>query len=138
MSDIVDNKAQHRFELTVEGRTPQAFVETSAQSWAEKNLEGLLAGEQVTLDAAAGDKAGPITLAMAVSAPAPDAPISVFLVSTSCHVKMPREVLMAQTLTSLAMLPIQLNLGASNWAPSRCPTNGSNTMPRAVAASTAS
>ncbi|MEP7117952.1 MAG: Gldg family protein [Acidobacteriota bacterium] len=61
--------------VPVDGRTPQAFVETSAQSWAEKNIEGLLAGQQVTLDAAAGDKPGPIALAMAVSAPAPDAPV---------------------------------------------------------------
>ena len=55
--------------VTVDGRTPQSFVETSAQSWAEKNLEGLLAGEQVSLDAATGDRQGPIALAMAVSAP---------------------------------------------------------------------
>jgi ABC-type uncharacterized transport system involved in gliding motility auxiliary subunit len=59
---------------TKEGRSPQPFIETSAQSWAESNLEGLLAGEQVSLGAAAGDRQGPIALAMAVSAPAPDAP----------------------------------------------------------------
>jgi ABC-type uncharacterized transport system involved in gliding motility auxiliary subunit len=58
----------------VEGRTPQSFVETSAQSWAETNLEGLLAGEQVSLDPATGDRPGPIALAMAVSAAATDAP----------------------------------------------------------------
>ena len=59
---------------TVEGRTPQPFIETSPQSWAEANLEGLVAGERVSLDPAAGDRPGPITLAMAVSAPATDAP----------------------------------------------------------------
>ena len=58
----------------VNGRTAQAFVETSAQSWAEKDLGGLVSGQQVTLDAAAGDKQGPIALGAAVSAAATDAP----------------------------------------------------------------
>ena len=58
----------------VEGRTPQPFIETSAQSWAETSLAGLVAGEQVSLDPAAGDRPGPVTLAMAVSAAATDAP----------------------------------------------------------------
>src|SRR5271155_696215 len=51
-----------------------------------------------------------------LSAPVPDAPISVFLVRMSCQVAMPRPALKAHTLTSLAMLPIQLNFGASNCA----------------------
>ena len=59
---------------TVEGKTAQPVVETSAQSWAEKDLGGLTGGQEVSLDAAAGDRQGPITLAAAVSAPAPDAP----------------------------------------------------------------
>lgn len=59
---------------TAEGRTPQPFIETSAQSWSEANLAGLVAGEQVSLDPAGGDRPGPIALAMAVSAPASDAP----------------------------------------------------------------
>jgi ABC-type uncharacterized transport system involved in gliding motility auxiliary subunit len=50
------------------GRIAQAFVETSAQSWAEKDLAGLIGGQQVTLDAEAGDRQGPIALAAAVSA----------------------------------------------------------------------
>ena len=58
----------------VEGRSPQPFIETSPQSWAESNLEGLLAGQQVSLDPATGDRPGPIALAMAVSAAATDAP----------------------------------------------------------------
>ena len=58
----------------VNGRTAQAFVETSAQSWAEKDLGGLVSGQQVTLDAAAGDKQGPIALGAAVSAAATNAP----------------------------------------------------------------
>jgi ABC-type uncharacterized transport system involved in gliding motility auxiliary subunit len=58
----------------VNGRTAQAFVETSAQSWAEKDLAGLVAGQQVTLDAEAGDRPGPIALGAAVSAPATSAP----------------------------------------------------------------
>lgn len=60
--------------VTVEGKTPQSFIETSAQSWAESNLAGLIAGEQVSLDPATGDKAGPVVLAMAISAPATNAP----------------------------------------------------------------
>jgi ABC-type uncharacterized transport system involved in gliding motility auxiliary subunit len=63
----------------VNGHTAQAFVETSAQSWAEKDLGGLTSGQQVTLDPATGDKPGPIALGAAVSAaataaPAPPAP----------------------------------------------------------------
>ncbi len=58
----------------VENRSPQPFIETSPQSWAESNIDGLLAGQQVTLDAPDGDRQGPIALAMAVSAPAADAP----------------------------------------------------------------
>jgi ABC-type uncharacterized transport system involved in gliding motility auxiliary subunit len=56
------------------GRTAQTFVETSAQSWAEKNLAGLTSGQPVSLDAEAGDKQGPIALGAAVSAAAPNAP----------------------------------------------------------------
>jgi ABC-type uncharacterized transport system involved in gliding motility auxiliary subunit len=52
----------------VNGRVAQAFVETSAQSWAEKDLAGLVGGQQVTLDAEAGDRQGPIALGAAVSA----------------------------------------------------------------------
>jgi ABC-type uncharacterized transport system involved in gliding motility auxiliary subunit len=47
-------------------------VETSAQSWAEADLKSLLAGQQVTLDASAGDRPGPVSLAVAVATPAPD------------------------------------------------------------------
>jgi ABC-type uncharacterized transport system involved in gliding motility auxiliary subunit len=57
-----------------QGRTAQAVIETSGQSWAEKDLAGLMAGKQVSLDAASGDKAGPISLAAAVSAPPTDLP----------------------------------------------------------------
>ena len=60
-----------------------------------------------------------------LSAPVPEAPITVFLVSMSCQVAMPRAALKAHTLTSLAMLPIQLNFGPSNCAPSGWPRIGS-------------
>jgi ABC-type uncharacterized transport system involved in gliding motility auxiliary subunit len=56
----------------VDGRTAQAVVETSGNSWAETNLAGLAAGGEVSLDEEAGDKPGPITLAAAVSLPAPE------------------------------------------------------------------
>lgn len=59
---------------TVDGRTPQPVIQTSAQSWAEKDLAGLTAGGEVSLDESKGDRPGPITLSAAVTAPAPDAP----------------------------------------------------------------
>jgi ABC-type uncharacterized transport system involved in gliding motility auxiliary subunit len=59
---------------TAEGKTTQSFVETSPRSWAEKDIASLSTGQDVTLDAAAGDRQGPIVLAAAASAPAPDVP----------------------------------------------------------------
>jgi ABC-type uncharacterized transport system involved in gliding motility auxiliary subunit len=56
-------------------RTPQVYVETSAQSWAESDLKALGSGEaRVALDENAGDKRGPIGIAAAVSADAPNQP----------------------------------------------------------------
>jgi ABC-type uncharacterized transport system involved in gliding motility auxiliary subunit len=59
---------------TVEGKTAQPVIETSAQSWAEKDLGGLVGGQEVSLDTTKGDRQGPITLAAAVTAAAPEAP----------------------------------------------------------------
>ena len=60
-------------------RTPTTFVETSRASWAESNFASLSTG--VALDAEGGDKAGPLSVAVAVSSAAdagadtpPDAP----------------------------------------------------------------
>jgi ABC-type uncharacterized transport system involved in gliding motility auxiliary subunit len=53
------------------GRTAQPIVETSAQSWAETDLKGLTSGK-VEFNADQGDRQGPITLGVAVSAPASD------------------------------------------------------------------
>jgi len=55
------------------GRTAQAVVQTSQQSWAESNLATLTSGQGVRMETDAGDKAGPVTIAAAVSAPATDA-----------------------------------------------------------------
>ena len=57
------------------GRVAQPFIETSAQSWAEANIDGLTTG-QVELNEEAGDRPGPITIGMAVSvaAPLPETP----------------------------------------------------------------
>lgn len=55
------------------GRTAQAIVETSQQSWAETNLATLTSGEGVKLDSNSGDKAGPVKIAAAVSAPVANA-----------------------------------------------------------------
>jgi ABC-type uncharacterized transport system involved in gliding motility auxiliary subunit len=53
----------------VGGRSAQAFVETSAQSWAETDVKTVLAGGKVGLDEAKGDKRGPVAIAAAASAP---------------------------------------------------------------------
>jgi ABC-type uncharacterized transport system involved in gliding motility auxiliary subunit len=51
-------------------RFPQALVETSANSWAESNIKELTSTGKVSRDLDQGDTAGPVTLAVAVSAPA--------------------------------------------------------------------
>lgn len=56
------------------GRVAQTFVETGEQSWAESDLKALGAGARVALDENAGDKRGPISIAAAVSADAPEQP----------------------------------------------------------------
>jgi len=59
----------------VNGHTPQSIVETSPQSWAEADIEGLGKNDgRVELNPEQGDKAGPISLGAAVSAAATDAP----------------------------------------------------------------
>ncbi len=63
-----------------EGRTAQPFIESSARSWAEADIKALLTTGEVTMDAAAGDKPGPLAIGSAVAAPItteppkPDAP----------------------------------------------------------------
>jgi len=51
-------------------RIPTTIVETSRASWAESNFASLSTG--VALDAEGGDKAGPLSVAIAVSAPVAD------------------------------------------------------------------
>lgn len=55
-------------------RFAQAFVETGAKSWAESDMQTMLAGGKITFDDAKGDKRGPIPIACAVSAPVSAAP----------------------------------------------------------------
>ncbi|MBI3262681.1 MAG: GldG family protein, partial [Acidobacteria bacterium] len=57
----------------VTGKSPQTFVETSARSWAETDIQRLMTTGEVNLDTAKGDKQGPISIAVAVSGEAPDA-----------------------------------------------------------------
>ena len=52
----------------VNGHTAQPVAQTSAQSWAETDIKGLLAAQKITFDEKSGDKKGPITIASAVSA----------------------------------------------------------------------
>jgi ABC-type uncharacterized transport system involved in gliding motility auxiliary subunit len=51
----------------VNGHVAQPFVQTSANSWAEKDIAGVLAGK-VALDEAKGDKPGPVVIGAAASA----------------------------------------------------------------------
>ena len=55
----------------VNGHTAQTIAETSARSWAEKDVRGALTGGgEIALDEAKGDKKGPVSIAIAVSATA--------------------------------------------------------------------
>jgi ABC-type uncharacterized transport system involved in gliding motility auxiliary subunit len=56
------------------GHVAQKILQTSPQSWAESDLQGLYATGRPERDLAKGDKAGPVSIAAAVSAPATDAP----------------------------------------------------------------
>jgi ABC-type uncharacterized transport system involved in gliding motility auxiliary subunit len=58
----------------VNGRFAQTLVQTSQNSWAETDIKRLMTSGEVSRDIDKGDKAGPIPLAAAVSAPVPDAP----------------------------------------------------------------
>jgi ABC-type uncharacterized transport system involved in gliding motility auxiliary subunit len=57
----------------VDGKFPQPLVQTSPRSWAEKDLKSLFATNTSAPDPDT-DTTGPITIAAAVSAAAPDAP----------------------------------------------------------------
>ena len=52
------------------GRNAQNLVETSRNSWAETDIKRLTTSGQVARELDKGDKAGPVSLAAAVSAPA--------------------------------------------------------------------
>jgi ABC-type uncharacterized transport system involved in gliding motility auxiliary subunit len=56
------------------GRFPQTLVETSPSSWAETDIKKLTTSGQVAREVDKGDKAGPVSLAAAVSAPAEATP----------------------------------------------------------------
>ncbi len=56
----------------VNGHTAQTLVETSSRSWAETNLKSLTSGQPAKQDD--GDKAGPVSLGAAVSAPVASPP----------------------------------------------------------------
>jgi ABC-type uncharacterized transport system involved in gliding motility auxiliary subunit len=57
-----------------QGRTPQTIVETSPQSWAETDLHAIFDRKPVKFDEGTGDKRGPVSLAAALSTPAPEQP----------------------------------------------------------------
>ena len=53
----------------VNGHTAQTFIETSPRSWAETDVKGLMTTGKVGLDESKGDKKGPVSIAIATSAP---------------------------------------------------------------------
>jgi ABC-type uncharacterized transport system involved in gliding motility auxiliary subunit len=53
-----------------DGKFAQTFIQTSDQSWAETDVKGLFATGRPEKNTDKGDKAGPISIAAAVSAPA--------------------------------------------------------------------
>lgn len=55
------------------GKNAQTIAETSQRSWAETDVKELQASGKVAMDADKGDKPGPVPIAAAVSATAPDA-----------------------------------------------------------------
>jgi ABC-type uncharacterized transport system involved in gliding motility auxiliary subunit len=55
------------------GKAPQTFIETSPRSWAETNVKELRASGKVELNEKDGDKPGPVSIGVAVSAPVGDA-----------------------------------------------------------------
>jgi ABC-type uncharacterized transport system involved in gliding motility auxiliary subunit len=57
-----------------EGKTVQPFVQSAAQAWAETDIAGLQAGKsEPQVNTEQGDKTGPVSIAVAVSTPAPPA-----------------------------------------------------------------
>ena len=58
----------------VNGRFAQAFLETSARSWAEADIDRLMKSGEVEPEETRGDRRGPITIGAAVSAAATEAP----------------------------------------------------------------
>ena len=52
----------------------QNLIQTSERSWSESDTKSLASGGKVSLDEAAGDRKGPVTIAMSFSMDAPDAP----------------------------------------------------------------
>ncbi|HEX5473544.1 MAG TPA: Gldg family protein [Vicinamibacterales bacterium] len=58
----------------VDGHNAQSIISTSPSSWAETDIKTLTTTGKVSRDLDKGDKAGPISLGAAVSAPAAEAP----------------------------------------------------------------
>jgi ABC-type uncharacterized transport system involved in gliding motility auxiliary subunit len=56
------------------GRFAQTIIETSPRSWAEADVKQLRASGKVEMNADKGDKAGPVSIGVAVSAPVQDTP----------------------------------------------------------------
>jgi ABC-type uncharacterized transport system involved in gliding motility auxiliary subunit len=56
------------------GKFPQSIVETSPNSWGETDIKTLSTTGAVKREIEKGDKAGPVSLAAAVSSPATDVP----------------------------------------------------------------
>src|SRR5690606_15506106 len=64
------------------GRTARTFAETSERSWGETDLAAVFGGTPVARDDDAGDLPGPVSLAAAVSADAPNPPATAAAAAT--------------------------------------------------------
>jgi len=56
------------------GRTAQTIIETSPRSWSETDMKSVASSGEVALNTDKGDKQGPISIGVAVSAAATEAP----------------------------------------------------------------
>src|SRR5688572_12380925 len=61
----------------------QNVINTSDRSWSESDVKSLATGGKVSLDEAAGDQRGPVTIALSLSMDAPDAPASAAAAATA-------------------------------------------------------
>lgn len=88
----------------------QPIIQTSDRSWAETDVATLASGGQVALDEAKGDKKGPITIALAGSMDAPEAPAAAAPAAGAAKEEAAKEEAPPKPQTRLVVV------GDSDWA----------------------